>query len=136
MIPSAKFAVAGLGTTAKFPHWIEDFRVNTFDEQSERETCEVYAASRLVIGVLGSNMLLPSAHAGMTIDLILNGKENRWGNLTDDILYQEDDVRLAAFRYQYVSFEVSIAELTRIAANMILAYPNFNQMVKAGSKIN
>jgi|GEM_PF-4393666 len=36
----------------------------------------------------------------MTIGLILNGKENRWGNLTEGILYQEDDVRLAFFHYQ------------------------------------
>lgn len=128
-LPSAKFAVAGLGTTTQFPKWIEDFRISAFDEESERKTCEIYSLSRLVIGVHGSNMLLPSAHAGMTIDLMLNGKENRWSNFAQDILYHEQDARLAAFRYQYVSFEVSMNELIRIASNMILKYSEFKQMM-------
>lgn len=133
MFPGAKFAVAGLGTNTKFPHWIQDHRVSTFNAESERKTCEVYSLSRLVIGVHGSNMLLPSAHAGMTIDLMMNGnKINRWGNITQDILYQTNDVILGAFCYQFVSFEVSIAELARIAQNMVSRCLQFQKVVEGG----
>jgi len=47
--------------------------------------------------VHGSNMLLPSAHAGMTIDLM---PDDRWGNFAQDISYQEDDVRMGSYRYR------------------------------------
>lgn len=124
-IPDAKFTVAGLGTATHFPGWIEDCRVARFDEITERETCKVYAESRLVIGVHGSNMLLPSAHAGMTIDLMPDGKEGRWGNFAEDILYQEPDSRLAAYRYRYISFETGIKELGSIAHSMLQNYSSF-----------
>jgi len=50
------------------------------------------------------------------------------GRSYQDILYQEVDARLAAFRYQYVSFEVSLNELARIGSSMILKYSEFKQM--------
>ena len=125
-IPSARFAIAGLGKKTAFPAWIEDLRVDKFDEKVERELCQLYSNSTLVIGVHGSSMLLPSGHAGMTIDLMLNGKEERWHNFAQDILYQETDPRLAAFRYRYVSFETSTAECARIASSMILDYWEFS----------
>lgn len=128
-IPSARYTVAGLGKKTEFPGWIEDLRVDRFDEKTERELCKVYSESRLVIGVHGSNMLLPSGHAGMTIDLMLNGKEERWYNFAQDILYQETDPRVAAFRYRYVSFETSIAELARIASSTVLNYLEFNLLM-------
>jgi len=37
-------------------------------------------------------MLLPSAHAGMTVSLM---PSKRWGNFAEDILFTEKDVRLA-----------------------------------------
>jgi glycosyltransferase involved in cell wall biosynthesis len=92
-VPEAKFAVAGLGTKNKFPEWIEDYRVESFNEKIEKEICGLYSQSRLLIGLQGSNMLLPSAHAGMTIDFI----DERWGNFAQDI-YQESDPRMATFR--------------------------------------
>ena len=98
LLPTAKFAVAGLGKSTNFPEWIEDFRVDKFDEKTERQMCHVYSESRLAIGIHGSNMLLPSGHAGMTIDMI----EERWGNFAQDILYQESDPRLV-----FVSLSIS-----------------------------
>jgi hypothetical protein len=120
-VPSAKFAIAGLGTQTKFPAWIEDLRVDKFDEETEREACKLYSESRLVIGVHGSNMLLPSGHAGMTLDLM----PPRWGNFAQDILYQESDPRLASFRYRYLPTETSITNLADIASLMILGYSDF-----------
>ena len=122
-VPSAKFAIAGLGKATKFPTWIEDLRVDKFDEKNERKLCQVYSESRLVIGVHGSNMLLPSGHAGMTIDLM---PDERWSNFAEDILYQENDPRLAAFRYRYLPLQIGIAHLAHIASKMVLGYLRFH----------
>ncbi len=121
LLPTAKFAVAGLGKSTNFPEWIEDFRVDKFDETTERKMCQVYSESRLVIGIHGSNMLLPSGHAGMTIDMI----EERWGNFAQDILYQESDPRLASFRYRYLPLQTSLSNLAHIASEMILKRADF-----------
>ncbi|MFP5273328.1 hypothetical protein [Coleofasciculus sp.] len=120
-VPEAKFVVAGLGTQTKFPRWIEDVRIDKFDQKIEKQMCQLYSESRLVIGIHGSNMLLPSAHAGMTLDLM----PPRWGNFAQDILYQENDSRLASFRYRYLPIETSISQLADIASSMIREYGNF-----------
>lgn len=121
-IPSAQFTVVGLGEKTKFPEWIEDCRTKKFDAETEKMSCQIYADSRLVIGVHGSNMLLPSGHAGMTIDLMT---EDRWRNFAQDILYQEPDPRLASFRYRYLSASNGISELVNIALSMLLHYDQF-----------
>ena len=126
-LPEAKFAVVGLGKKTEFPEWIEDYRVDKFDAKTEIEMCKVYATSRLVIGLHGSNMLLPSAHAGMTVDLI----EERWGNFAQDILYQETDPRVATFRYRFLPVQMQISVLANIAAWMILANCEFKSNMTA-----
>ena len=120
-LPEAKFVVAGLGTKTKFPKWIEDGRVERFNETTEKETCQIYSESRLVIGLHGSNMLLPSGLAGMTLDLI----ETRWGNFAQDVLYQEKNPRLASFRYRYLPSQVSPDILANIATQMIQSQSDF-----------
>ncbi|MBD1890743.1 hypothetical protein [Coleofasciculus sp. FACHB-SPT9] len=127
-VPSAKFTIAGLGRKTQFPDWIEDLRVNKFNSDTERQMCQVYSQSRLVIGVHGSNMLLPSGHAGMTLDLM---PEERWGNVAQDILYQETEPRLAAFRYRYVSLQTPLDEIGAIASSMLLHYSEYKQNMTA-----
>lgn len=126
-VPEAKFAVAGLGTKTKFPEWIEDRRVDSFNEKIEKEICQLYSQSRLVIGLHGSNMLLPSAHAGMTIDLI----DERWGNFAQDILYQECDPRMASFRYRFLPYQTNNDTLAFIAAVMVLNWSKFKSQMTA-----
>ena len=121
-VPSATFVVAGLGTQTKFPTWIEDLRVKQFEEKTEKQMCKVYADSRLVIGIHGSNMLLPSGHAGMTLDLM---PDARWNNFAQDILYQETDPRLASFRYRYLPLHTNIERIADIASSMLLQRPEF-----------
>ena len=128
-VPFAKFAIAGLGRKTQFPDWIEDLRVNKFNSDTERQMCQVYSQSTLVMGVHGSNMLLPSGHAGMTLDLM---PEDRWGNVAQDILYQDTDPRLAAFRYRYVSLQTPLDEIGAIASSMLLHYSEFKQNMTAG----
>jgi hypothetical protein len=128
--PSAIFTVVGLGKKTKFPGWIQDERLSKFGNEMEKRLCEIYAESRLVIGIHGSNMLLPSAHAGMTIDLM---PSDRWGNFAQDILYQENDPRLAAFRYRYIPAKTSIGDTSKIAINMIRKYFDFYRDMSLGN---
>jgi hypothetical protein len=113
------FTVAGLGVATAFPAWIDDRRVEKYTDDLEQATCKIYAESRLVIGVHGSNMLLPSAHAGMTLDLI---PDDRWGNLAQDIIYQDIDVRRAVHQYLYLPLSTDINLLVTIASNQLKKY--------------
>jgi len=126
-VPFAKFAVAGLGTKTEFPEWIEDYRVEMFNEKIEQDICQVYADSRLVIGLHGSNMLLPSGHAGMTMDLI----DERWGNFAQDVLYQEINPKMASFRYRFLPYQTNTDTLAFIAAVMVLKLEEFKSSMTA-----
>jgi hypothetical protein len=125
--PDSLFTVAGLGTTTAFPQWIRDLRVAKYNADIEREVCKVYSESRIIIGVHGSNMLLPSAHAGMTVDLM---SVERWGNISQDILYQEDDNRLASYRYRYLPLNVSVRTLSNIILSQLKWYLSFKYQMK------
>ena len=128
-LPDALFTVAGLGKATGFPEWIEDRRVARFDPETERQTCQVYSESRLVVGVHGSNMLLPSGHAGMTLDLMPDG---RWGNFAQDILYQEEDVRLATYRYRFLPIRSDLAAIARCAAEQLAGHDYFCKQMLLG----
>jgi hypothetical protein len=125
--PQATFTVAGLGTSTSFPGWIDDRRIDRFNDELEQETCRLYAESRLVIGVHGSNLLLPAAHAGMLIDLMPN---DRWGHIAQDVLYQTypdddretEDSRMISWRYRYLPLDVSTKSLFVIAQCMLDGY--------------
>ncbi len=125
--PDAVFTVAGLGKRTDFPEWIDDRRVGRFTDELEREACRIYAESRTVIGVHGSSMLLPSAFAGLTVDLM---PVDRWGNFAQDVLYQEDDSRMSSYRYRYVPAATGITLLNKIISWQLKNFFNFKaQMV-------
>jgi hypothetical protein len=116
------FSIAGLGKYAKFPTFIKDERVTIFTEEAEKKLCSIYAESKLVLGVHGSGMLLPSAHAGMTISLM---PSRRWGNFAEDILFTEQDVRLASFQRRIVPLNLCIRDLRDIVFDMITGRNNY-----------
>ena len=123
-----EYIVAGLGTNTNFPEWVADYRVEKFDAKTEKELCSIYAQADVVIGVHGSNMLLPSAHARMSIDLM---PKNRWGNFAQDILYQETDIRMASWRYRYLPIDTSLKTMAYITTSMLTGIGSFQQyMVK------
>lgn len=123
--PEATFTVAGLGQSTRFPAWIDDQRVVRFDGESERKACGIYAESRLALGVHGSNMLLPSAHAGIVIDLMPN---DRWKNIGQDALYQNpagvetEDARMTSLRRQYLPLDISTRSLFYAVKSLIECY--------------
>jgi hypothetical protein len=117
-LPNAKMTVAGIGSKTHFPKWIEDVRFLRPNSQEEKKLCQVYAESRVIIGVHGSNMLLPSAHAGMTLDLL---PDIKIGLIASDVLYQQKayDPRAISLTYRYVPVTIPMLTALRMVASMV-----------------
>jgi hypothetical protein len=116
------FAVAGLGKSGKLPDWIKDLRQNEMNNDLELQWCTRYASSHVVVGVHGSNMLLPSAHAASVVELI---GEDRWGNFLQDILFRPGDSREMFFRYRFIEDNVSSPKLARFVTSVLYSLPKF-----------
>ena len=125
-LPKAQYTVAGFGSGNPLPTWIDDQRLDQSNDEAERKLCEIYAQCRLIIGPHGSNMLLPSAHAGMTIDLM---PSERWSNMTQDILYQEcfehQHTAITSYRYRFLPETLKPKEVAKIAGDMLRIFPYF-----------
>ncbi|HXG84619.1 MAG TPA: hypothetical protein VNI84_11385 [Pyrinomonadaceae bacterium] len=126
-IPTLDFAVAGIGEAKGLPGWISDLRQTGLDSAIERAWCERYAQSHVVVGVHGSNMLLPSAHAGAVVELI---GEDRWGNFLQDVLFRPSDAREMFFRYRFVPPSIAPEELARLIVSM-LKYEDFRRLMSS-----
>jgi len=118
--PRIDFAVAGLGCPGGLPGWILDIRTREINEHVERAWCERYAQSHVVIGVHGSNMLLPSAHAGAVVELV---PVERWGNLIQDILLEVRDVRGIMYRYKFLPLGTSAAVVAEVTVSLLRYLP-------------
>lgn len=114
-IPELNFAVADIG------------KPGALDADAERAWCERYAASHLVIGIHGSNMLLPSAHAGGAIELL---PRDRWGNYLQDLLLRPSDARDLLFRYRFLPDDTQPEELAQLAASILTGLPKFTELMQ------
>jgi hypothetical protein len=121
-----KISLAGLGRSFSFPGSIDDMRIEAFNEENEKLLCRIYSESEIVIGVHGSSMLLPSAHAGMAISMM---PSKRWGNYGEDILFVEEDNRLALFQRRIIPLNLSVFEISDIAYEMLTGREYFIKKV-------
>ncbi|MGF1506541.1 MAG: hypothetical protein ACFB51_15625, partial [Anaerolineae bacterium] len=119
-MPNLDFAVAGVGDRGSLPNWLLDLRAPSPNDEPERDWCARYAESHIVIGVQGSNMMLPSALAGASVSLIPSG---RWGSLLQDLLIDHQDARMALLRHLSLPLQTSSEEVARIAAALIREWP-------------
>ena len=122
VVPRVRFLVMGIGSTGSFSRRLDDLRQPKADESMELEWCRTYARSALVIGVHGSNMILPSAFAGATIDLLPMYK---LGNFASEILPNEGDVKMALFRYRIIPTNSSPRTVARVAASVLRGYRKY-----------
>lgn len=119
-IPNIDFVITGLGFKGGMPDWICDRRTVEINEDTEISWCKYYAKSHIVVGVHGSNMLLPSAHAGAVVELV---PVNRWVNLIQDILVRGSGIREGLFRYRFLPVETSIKEVANTIITLLEKYP-------------
>ena len=128
--PALDFAIAGLSEAENdsgLPTWIKDLRCSAMDDERERSCCERYAASHVVIGVHGSNMLLPSAHSGSVVELIGPG---RWGNFLQDILISTpDDCRDTLFRYRFLPDASTPQTVMQLVTALLKGQPGFRRLM-------
>lgn len=118
--PKIDFAVAGVGHCSNLPKDILNLTFENVDENAEKKLCERYAKSHVAIGVHGSNMSLPSALAGSVIVLI---GEDRYGNVIQDLLINETDVRSALVRYRLMPLTSSPEEISAVASSLLRKLP-------------
>jgi hypothetical protein len=93
-LPDAEFFVAGLGQTGGFSGYALDERETRVDAAVEISWCKIYASSHVVVGVHGSNMLLPTALAAGCVEIL---PEERYGNMVQDISVRYHDRRQLFF---------------------------------------
>lgn len=93
-MPDAEFLIAGLGKTGHFTGYAADRRETVINAAIEMLWCGIYAKSHVVVGVHGSNMLLPTALAAGCVEIL---PEERYGNMVQDISVRYSDRRQLFF---------------------------------------
>jgi len=103
-VPNLNCGVAGVGTSYEFPDWIADIRFDAPSKAEERQLCERYAKSHVVVGAHGSHLALPSAHAGATVQVINAAKRD---NMLTDLILHPAGQKETLFRYRVLPAVVS-----------------------------
>jgi hypothetical protein len=113
-VPWITFSVVGLGPAGSWPADVNDLRTQRMDVEVERAWCRAYAKSQVVVGVHGSNMLLPTALAAGCVEIL---PHDRLENIVQDISVRYAD-RMQLFLYRFVDEFASPAMVTRHVVSM------------------
>ena len=97
-IPTVTFTVVGLAHPGGLNHLADDLRTTRMNTEVEIGWCRAYAKSQIVVGVHGSNMLLPTAHAAGSIEIL---PDDRFGNIAQDVSIRYRN-RMQLFLYRFV----------------------------------
>lgn len=117
--PLLDFAVAGLDDPISMPPWIKNLISYPTSGDDERAWCERFARSHVVVGIHGSSLILPSAHAGSVVELV---PTDRWGNAVQDLLPKRSDVREALFVYRSLPVSVTPKDCAKVVTSLLLSY--------------
>ena len=121
--PDVEASIVGLGAQRSTPPGVKDLRATKIDLDTELAWCRVYAKSQFVVGVHGSNMLLPTIFAGGCIEVL---PHDRYGNIVQDVAVRCNDVMLL-FLYRFVDEFAQPNEVARHAISMFKDYPVFHR---------
>lgn len=120
-IPNVQFSIEGVGKQYRFPSWIRDNRISEFNQVKEKKMCLRYSRLTLIIGVLGSHMILPAAHAASVIELV---PRRMWSNLGQNIINPSHqsfyDVRLRLFLHRFLPIDIRISTLAQLIKSQVL----------------
>ncbi len=114
-IPDVTFSVVGLAPAGGFDGLAQDLRTTRMDREVELVWCRAYAKSQLVVGVHGSNMLLPTAFAAGLIEIL---PHDRLGNMGQDVSVRWND-RMQLFLYRFVDEFATPSQVTMHAVSML-----------------
>jgi hypothetical protein len=120
-IPQGELYVCGLGNTFSLNKTIIDKRYCKISEDTEMEWCKIYSKSHLVIGIHGSNMLIPSSLAASWIEIL---PDDRLGNITQDLFCKYNN-NIMVFLGRSVSEYEPVRRIVKIANSIIAFYPYF-----------
>ena len=118
-VPDAQFVAIGLGRSHRLPTSIRDLRTTKITQDDERTWLAEYARSRVVIGVHGSHMLLPSAFAGAVVDLL---PPRKLSNIAQDLIVTsstESEPKLNLFRYRILPDSVGADVVSEVIVSLL-----------------
>jgi hypothetical protein len=118
-LPNLDFAVCGQGVKGRLAPWIKDLRSPAAASDENQAWCERASRSHLLIGVLGSHMLLPGGHAGGVIDLLPSHHQK---NVFTDLLVTTQDKRETLFLYRTLPLDTTPVSLAETAIAMLVNY--------------
>jgi hypothetical protein len=120
-IPGTVFNIIGIGSPGLLGGIANDHRSKIVSGEQEKEWCELYSRSQVVIGVHGSNMILPTAHAAGCIEIL---PDDRLPNIAQDIAVQHTD-RRQLFLYRLLQQFATSAAVASHTIAMITQYDRF-----------
>jgi hypothetical protein len=114
--------IAGLGREGDFSGYATDERKVTVDSSVEIGWCRLYARSHVVVGIHGSNMLLPTAFSAGCVEIL---PSERYGNMVQDLSVRYND-RKQLFFYRFCDQYSSAPSVAEKVVAMINHYERFN----------
>jgi hypothetical protein len=121
-LPDAELIIAGLGETGSFNGFARDERTINVNASTEMNWCKIYARSHVVIGIHGSNMLLPTAFAAGCIEIL---PTDRFMNMVQDISVRYND-RKQLFFYRFADEYAKPKSIAAKAVAVITDFSEFN----------
>jgi hypothetical protein len=122
-----RFNAIGLGKTGQLDKNIQDFRTDKITVQTEELWCKMCSETHIVIGIHGSNMLIPSALSAGFINILPRYKID---NITEDIAMNHKG-RYMQFLGRFVDEFSSTKLIAKHAVSMLNNFSFFwNNMKK------
>jgi hypothetical protein len=121
-LPSTDIFIVGLGKTGKFSS-ARDCRATQVDSSVEINWCKLYARSHVVVGVHGSNMLLPTALAAGCVEIL---PTDRYSNIVQDISVRYND-RKQLFLYRFADEYASPKSVSNKVIAIIQDFQDYNK---------
>jgi hypothetical protein len=116
--PEAQFVAFGIGRPHGLPDYIEDLRTPE-PVREELPWLDDYRSCRVIVGVHGANLLLPSLLAGAVVELLPTFK---LPNINQDLIIPHEhsaEPKLLLFRYRIVPEECSPDSIAAITLSVI-----------------
>ncbi len=122
------FIATGLGKGGNISDLIKDKRYHEMTNEREKEWCSIYAQSHLIIGVHGSNMLIPTSLAAGFIGIL---SKHKIPHMTEDMLLSHSS-RYAIFLGRHLDEFASIELVKTHAVSMLKDFIPLYRNTEAG----